>query len=47
MQAITFETKQESFERFNNSMSVINKYDRSIGQDIGLGNHVVSKEDAQ
>ena len=47
MQAIKFETKQESFERFNNSMSVINKYDRSIGQDIGLVNHIGSNEYSQ
>ena len=42
-----FETNEDYFERFNNSMSVITQYDGSVGQDTGLLNHLGSKKDAQ
>ena len=38
-----FQTNQDNFERFNNSTSVITKYDGSIGQGTGLVNHLGSK----
>ena len=38
-----FEKNQEFFERFKNSTRIITQYDGSIGQDMGLVNHLGSK----
>ena len=42
-----FEKKLDYFERFKNITSVITQYDGSIGQHMGLVNHLGSKEYAQ
>ena len=42
-----FETYLELFEYFKYATIVITQYDGSIGQDMGLVNHLGSKEDVQ